>query len=55
MRITPEQKREIEYNIAKFLRHLAAEKKEQIDLIDVIDIKNFDINMRPRQVSVSPR
>jgi len=55
MQITPEKKLEIETEIAKFLRQLMAEKKEQIDLIDIIDIKNFDLNMQPQPVSDSPR
>ena len=56
MTITPDKKREIENEIAKFLRHLMLEKKEQL-LPDVIDVKSFDLNMHPhpQPVNISPR
>jgi len=59
MTITPEKKREIDSEITKFLQHLSTEDKEQLDRVDVIDLKNFDINfdlnMHPQQISISPR
>jgi len=52
MTITLEKKREIENEIAKFLRHLTTDKKERVD---VIDVKTFSLNMHPRQESLSLR
>ena len=43
MLITPEKKREIDSEIAKFLQHLTTENREQLDSVDVIDLKNFDL------------
>jgi len=52
MTITPEKKREIEVEIAKFLLHLTAEKKERID---VINVKDFSLNRNPQPASLSLR
>ena len=54
MTITPEKIREIEVEITKFLRHLMTEQKELRD-IDVVDIKNFNLNMHPELASLSMR
>jgi len=54
MTLTPEKKREIEIEIAKFLRHLMAEKKEQL-LPDVIDVKRFGLNTHSQPVGPSMR
>ena len=54
MTLTPEEKWEIEREIAKFLRHLAPKDKRR-DTIDVIDIKKFDLNMHPKQESLFMR
>ena len=53
MTITPEKKREITDEIAKFLQHLAAENTDQLSRIDVIDLKIFDLNMHPRQARIT--
>ena len=55
MVITPEKKQEIENEIAKFLRHLMTEKKERLDIMDIVDVKNFDLSMHPKPVSISTR
>ena len=59
MVITPEKKREIDSEIRKFLLHLMAENKERPNNIDVIDLKNFDLdfdlNAPTLQLSISPR
>ena len=59
MTITPEKKREINNEIAKFLQHLSAESKERLSRVDVIDLKMFDINLNlsvnPQQLSISSR
>jgi len=52
MTLTPEMKRKMENEIAKFLRHLTTEQKAQID---VIDIKRFNLNRHPQTASASPR
>ena len=44
MMITSEKKREIDSEIAKFLRNLMAENEERFDGADVIDLKKFDVN-----------
>ena len=59
MILTPEHKQEIDNEIAKFLQHLRTEDKEQLELIDVVDLKNFDLNfdlnMHSQQASISPK
>jgi len=59
MTIPPEQKREIDNAITKFLQHLATESRERLDRVDVVDVKNFDLNfclnMHPQQASITTR
>ena len=59
MVISYEKKREINNEIAKFLQHLITEEKERLDAIDVIDIKDFDLNlglnMYPSQANIATR
>ena len=55
MMITPEHKQEIHNAIAKALQRIVAEKKERLDLIDVIDIKKFGFAEYAPQASVSSR
>ena len=52
MTLTPEKKREIEAEIAKFLRHLGKEERERCD---VINVKSFGLSMHPRRVSALAR
>jgi len=55
MMITPEHKQEIHNAIAKALQKIVAEKKEQLDLIDVVDIKKFGLAGYASQTSASQR
>ena len=52
MTLTPEMKRKMENEIAKFLRHLTTEKKAQID---IIDLKRYNLNIHPQTANASPR
>ena len=55
MTITPEKKRKINDEIAKFLQHLAAERTDQLSRIDVIDLKIFGLNMHPQPARITAR
>jgi len=55
MIITPGLLQEIHNSVTKTLQRILIEKREQLALLDIIDIKDFTLDWHPPQENVSSR